>query len=69
MKTIIYKIKKIIQHSNGYPNHTQTEYLIAVKHLLNAELSNNETAYIKKNKINLNTWIMNITVDITKDQF
>lgn len=69
MKTIKYKIKKVIQQSNGYPNYTQMEYLIAIKHLLKEELSNAELDYIKRNKINLNSWIMNITVDLTKDNF
>jgi hypothetical protein len=69
MKSIKSKIKKVINGSNGFPNYTRREYLDSVRLLLNEEFSNDERVFIRRQKINLDEWIMEITTEITKNLF
>jgi len=69
MITIKSKIREVIQRSNGFPNYTEREYLDVIRLVLNEILSNEELAYIRENKINLDQWVMDITRDLTKDLF
>lgn len=69
MKSIKSKIAVSIKKSNGFLNFTRREYLDSVRLLLNDELSDDELDFIQDHKIVLDQWIMEITKEITKDQF
>jgi hypothetical protein len=69
MKSIKSKIAEAIKKSNGFPNFTRHEYLVSVRLLLNDELSEDELDFIQDYKIDLDKWIMEITKEITEDQF
>jgi hypothetical protein len=69
MKMIKHKIIAVIQNTDGLPNYTQREYLKFIRSYLLDGLSENEMTMLRKNKINLDKWILEITHEITEDLF
>ena len=63
------KIRKVIQGTNGFPNHSKREYLNSIRLLLHEEFSNEEVLFIKTQKISLNKLIMEVTKEATEDLF
>ena len=69
MKIIKNKTITIIQNSKGLPNYTQREYLKYIRSCLFDELSENEIAMLRSEKINIRDWIFEITQEITEEIF
>lgn len=69
MKTIKSKIITVIQNTNGLPDYTQREYLKFIRTYLLDSLSENEVEMLRNNKINLDTWVLEIAQEITEDLF
>lgn len=62
-----HKIKKVIRSTNGLPNFTQKEYLKYIRAYLSDQLSHNEIEMIRREGIDLNCWILEITREITSE--
>ena len=66
MKKTKNKIKIAILCANGLPNFTQRQYLKHIRTYLLDQLSDNELEMIRKEEIDLDYWILEITQEITE---
>lgn len=67
MKALKCEIKKAVLESGGYPNFTKLEYLDAIRHTLFNRLSNEQIRLINSKNIDVDSLIMKITADLTKE--